>query len=194
MDQLNETEVLKKLEEARRSLAELRAEAVIDRPHEAAKVGIIGLHLGTLQRWSQAETTLREALAIGEQFGTPLMHQWHQLLAGALTNQGQNSEALEQYRLALDFAQQNREEDESAISRYFLAGHLQQMQRYEEALTLIPEESVHGQAPHIYCLRAFCLRGLNRRIEACSEATNAIAACANDEQRTDFQEQLADLL
>ncbi len=59
-----------------------------------ARVGLVGLALNMLERWDETEVTLREAIAIGEQHGTPMMHEWHQLLAGALANQDRDTEAV----------------------------------------------------------------------------------------------------
>jgi len=190
----DEQGLMKHLEETRLALAKLRAEPLIDHPHEAAKVGIVGLKLALLERYSEAEEAFRESIAIGEQHGTPMMHQWHQLLGSSLANQGRQTEALEHNRLALDYAERNREEEEIAYYRYFLAAQLEQMQHYEEALSLTPEDGEQGKMAHTLCLRALCLHGLNRKVEARAAATNALAACSTDEGRADMRVELADVL
>lgn len=139
---------------------------------------------------------LREAVALDETFPTWKRAPRRQALAAAVAKQGRSEEALAHFRLALEQARHDEPNSNATqLAAWFLADHLVSMNRFAEALEVLPEELADTSLRRVVRMtRALALAGLGEADRARVEAADALDACTLDEQRADLRKRLADLV
>ena len=164
----------------------------------AAHLAREALAMWEAQRLADAAKRYEEAIAHAdpEHYETP---GYHQQLAAVLTALGQDADALDQFRKALELEQSQGDDDAGAsvaMARYFLAEHYAKMREPSAGLEVLkPSLVVDCKVEGLLCMvQAECLWQLGHIDEARAAAQHAMDRAASSIQREKMKERLAGVL
>jgi predicted RNA polymerase sigma factor len=163
----------------------------------AAELAHEGLDLWQARRLADAGERYKEALTYADP-GHNATPGYHQQLAGILASLGDDGDALDHFRRALEL-EQGRGDDSAiaiAMARYFLAEHHAKMQQPSAGLEVLgPSLAASGSADALLrMVQAECLWQLGRMEAARAAAQRAVEGATSVDQRARIEHRLTWML